>query len=210
MEHLLLLLVSDAALHLELVSGGYPAFIMSSSSVVGIDTLGNRGSGHKLGCVGPHAVVAHCLRIVPGDIASALVGGPAVAPNHVERSSNDMPCVVVVGIEVGDNTIRKFNQSEAQEGALRVSRPVHIGCAGLLTAGAAWVIGANASSGITGTDLGGDTFDRLWAEHSQRHAGVCAVGPVNGEKQVIAEVAQAVVRRFILCPGVELLIPHSI
>ena len=117
-----------------------------------------------------------------------------------------MPCVVVVGIEVGDNTIRKFNQSEAQEGALRVSRPVHIGCAGLLTAGAAWVIGPNASSRITRTDLEGDTFDRLWAEHCQRYAGVGTVGPVNGEGQLVAEATQAVIHRIIVRPGVVFLI----
>ena len=121
-----------------------------------------------------------------------------------------MPSTVIVGIEVGNNTIRKFNQGKAQKCPLRISAPVYVGGSGFLTAGAARVIGPNASGGVAGAYLRGNVLDRLRAEPCKRHAGVGAVGPVNGKGQVIAEITQTVVRRFVLSPDVILLVGHPV
>ena len=121
-----------------------------------------------------------------------------------------MPCAVIVGIEVSNNTIRKLNQGKAEECPLWVSTPVHIGSGRLFAAGTARVVGPHAPGGIVGADLGGSAVDRLGTEFGQRHAGVGAVGPVNGKGQLIAEVAQSVILGFVLRPVVVLPVGHSI
>ena len=122
-----------------------------------------------------------------------------------------MPGAPIVRIEIGHNALGELDQSKAEKGPLRVSGPGHIGGGGLFPAGAAGVVGTNAPGGIAGADPGGDTVrGSLRVEHSQRHAGVGAVGSVRGEGQVVAEVAQAVVCRLVLRPGVVLLIGHPV
>ncbi len=121
-----------------------------------------------------------------------------------------MPSTVIVGIKVGNNTIRKFNQGKAQKCPLRVSAPVYIGGSGFLAAGAARVIGPDTSGGVAGAYLRGGVLDRLRAEPCKRHAGVGAVGLVNGKGQVIAEITQAVACRFVLSPCLILLVGHPV
>ena len=205
-KHLLLLLVGDPALRLELVSGSYPAFVVTGGRVVGVDAILHGRSRHKLGCVRAFAVVADSLGVVPGNIAAALVGGPGIsvsafAPNHIEGCANNMPGAVVAVIEVSDNALGKFQQSEAKEGPFRVGGPCHIRGAGLFPSRAARVISPDAPGG---GNSGRGPLDRLRTEHRQRHAGVGAVGPADGIGQVVAEVTQAV--GLILRPGVVLLI----
>ena len=100
-----------------------------------------------------------------------------------------MPGAPIVRVEIGDDTLGKLDQSKAEKGPLRVGGPGHVGGGGLLAARTSGVVGTNTIGGIAGADPGGGTVrGRLRAEHGQRHAGVGAVGPVNGKGQVIAEI----------------------
>ena len=60
-EHLLLLLICNAAFRLKLICGGHPSLVMAGRSVIGIYSILHRRARHKLGSIGPHAVVADGL-----------------------------------------------------------------------------------------------------------------------------------------------------
>ena len=116
-----------------------------------------------------------------------------------------MPGAPIPCVQVGNDALGKFQQGKAQEGPLWVGSPGHVRGGGLLTSGAAGVVGPHPASGIAGAHPGRRTLHRLRAKPGQRHAGVGAVSMVDGIGQLIAEI-----RHFILGPGVILLVGHSI
>ena len=205
-EHLLLLLIRDAGLRLELIGGGHPPLVVALGGVIGIDAVLYRGACHQLGGVGPGGVILQGVGVVPGDVAAALLRRPAVPPHYIQGRAYHVPSVPVLGIQVGDNTARKFNQSKAQKGPFRVDGPGHIGGAGLPATGAAGVVGPHISGrgGIGGGGPVGARGRVLGCEHPQRNAGIGAISCGDVVGQLVG--GDPIVRRFNFCPFAVLLV----
>ena len=90
-----------------------------------------------------------------------------------------MPCFIIAVVQVGNNTLRKFNQRKSQECPLRIGGPSHVGGGGLLAARAARVISAHTSSGGAGGRSRSTQGRGLRTEHCQCYAGVRTVGSIN-------------------------------
>ena len=184
MEHLLFLFVGDSSLRLELIRSCNPSLIVTSGGIVGVDAVAHRGAGHKLRGVGAHAVIVHSAGVVPGDVAAALLRRPAVAPHHIERGTNHVPGVPILGVQVSDHAARKFHQGKAQKCSFWVNGPGHVGGVGFLSAGAAGVVSSNISSGcdIRRSPAG---LGCLGREHTQGDAGVRTVSRGNFIGQLV-------------------------
>ena len=174
MEQLLLLLVGNSGFRLELIGGGYPPLVVTHRGVIGVDAVAHRGTGHKLGGVGAHAIIVHSAGVVPGDVAAALVRGPSVAPHHVQGRAHYMPGIPVHGVQVRDDPLWELDEREAQKCSFWINGPCHVGGVGFLSAGAAWVIGTHISGwGDIRWSL--VRLGRLRREHAQGNTGISAV-----------------------------------